>query len=176
MRAEAVDRVRLVFTLFDADGNGVIEAEDFELMASRVVAAAHEADAGRRSALTTAFRTFWGALSEQLDDNRDGRVDFEEFRAVVLAPERFDSALTEFAQALTAVADPNGDGLVERPLFVATMTAIGFATPNIHALFDALEPMGTEQVSVSAWAESIREYYNPDAAGISDHLVGQPVG
>ena len=32
MRTEAVNRVRLVFTLFDADGNGAIDADDFTLI------------------------------------------------------------------------------------------------------------------------------------------------
>ncbi|MCX0241996.1 EF-hand domain-containing protein [Streptomyces drozdowiczii] len=176
MRAEAVERVRLVFTLFDADGNGAIEADDFELMARRVTAAVPEAGAEKRDAMVTAFRTFWKALAENADTNRDGKVDPEEFRTVVLDPQRFGPALAEFAGALTGVADPDGDGLVERETFMAVMAAIGFAQPNTRALFDALEPVGTEQVAVPAWSEAIREFYTPDATGVSDHLVGQPVG
>lgn len=176
MREEAIARVRLVFTLFDADGNGLIEADDFELMADRVVAAVPEADAGRREAMVTAFRTFWRTLAEELDSNDDGRVDYAEFQDIVLAPERFSAAVTEFAGALTAVADPDGDGMVDRATFVAVMNAIGFSTPNILALFDALKPAGAEHASVPAWTEAIKEYYRPDAAGIADHLVTAPAG
>lgn len=177
MRTEAVDRVRLVFTLFDADGNGVLEPDDFELMAGRVVEAVPETTAAKQSAMLSGFRAFWGALAQELDTNRDGRIDFEEFRAVVLAPERFDEAIGEFANALTALADPDGDGLVQRPQFVGVMTAIGFALPNIHSLFDALEPTASDQVAVPVWAEAIREYYRPDLAGIAgDRLVGDPTG
>ncbi|MFD6248749.1 calcium-binding protein, partial [Streptomyces roseolus] len=32
MRAEAAKRVELVFSLFDANGNGVIDTGDFDLM------------------------------------------------------------------------------------------------------------------------------------------------
>ncbi|NEC68884.1 EF-hand domain-containing protein [Streptomyces sp. SID9727] len=174
MREEAIARAQLVFKLFDADENGVLEADDFELMAKRVVAAAPGADAGRRSAMVAAFRNYWATLAEELDSNRDGRVDYAEFQSVVLAPERFSEAVGEFADALTAVADPDGDGLVERSEFAAVMTAIGFDEPNIHALFDSLEPTGTEQAAVPAWTEAIKEYYRPDAAGIADHLVTAP--
>jgi len=176
MRPEAVERVRLVFTLFDADGNGAIEADDFELMASRVVAAVPEADAARRNAMVAAFRTFWRALAEDLDTDGDDKVSLEEFQAVVLDPRRFDAAVAEFAEALTAVADPDGDGMVEQPTFVAVMTAIGFALANIKTLFNALDPAGPERASVPAWAEAIKEYYRPDAAGIADHLVSRPAG
>ncbi|TRV71719.1 calcium-binding protein [Streptomyces sp. 130] len=175
MREEAIARVKLVFQLFDADGNGLIEADDFRLMAERVVAAVPEADAGRHAAMAGAFRTFWQTLAGELDSNRDGRVDYTEFQDIVLAPERFSAAVTEFAGALTAVADPDGDGLVEQSTFVAVMTAIGFSEPNILALFDALKPAGAEQASVPAWTEAIQEYYRPDAAGIADHLVAVPV-
>lgn len=177
MQAQAVDRVQLVFTLFDADGNGVIEADDLELMARRVIAAVPEAPEAKRSAALSGFRAFWGALAGELDTDRDGRIDFEEFKAVVLAPERFDEAIGEFAEALTALADPDGDGLIDRRVFVGVMTAIGFALPNIHALFDGLEPTTADRVAVPAWAEAIREYYRPDLAGIvGDRLVGDPTG
>ncbi|MET7344628.1 EF-hand domain-containing protein [Streptomyces sp. NPDC005547] len=174
MREEAIARVQLVFTLFDADGNGVIEADDFELMAQRVVAAVPEAHASRHEAMVNAFRTYWQTLTEELDTNRDGRVDYAEFQDIVLTPERFSQAVSGFANALTAVADPDGDGMVERPTFVAVMRAIGFAPHNIHALFDALEPAGTKQASVPAWTEAIKDYYRPDATGIADHLVTAP--
>ncbi|MED7951046.1 MULTISPECIES: EF-hand domain-containing protein [unclassified Streptomyces] len=177
MRAEAVDRVRCVFTLFDADGNGFIEADDFELMAGRVIEAVPGAADAKHGAMLSAFRAFWGSLETELDANRDGRIDFEEFKAVVLAPERFDEAIGEFSEALSTLADPDGDGLIERPVFVGVMTAIGFALPNIHSLFDGLEPTSTDQVAVSDWAESIRDYYRPDLAGIlGDRLVGTPTG
>jgi len=134
-----------------------------------------EADVEKREAMVTAFRSFWGALAENLDTNRDGKVDSQKFQAVVLDPQRFGQALAEFAEALTDLADSDGDGLVERLEFVTVMTAIGFAQPNINALFDALEPLDTEQVAVPAWNETIKEDYIPDTAGIADHLVGQPV-
>ena len=175
MRTEAVNRVKLVFTLFDADGNGYLEPEDFELMGRRVVEAATGSDDAAKAAMVTAFRRYWATLAQELDANRDGRVSYEEYQACVLAPERFDEAIDEFAEALAALGDPDGDGLIERPLFVALMTAIGFELPNIHVLFTAFEPDASDRVSVPVWAGAIRDYYAPDKAGIpGDHLVGLP--
>lgn len=170
--AEAVDRVRLIFRLLDVDGNGRLEAVDFDLMARRVVEAAPRSDDAAKDALTAAFRRYWDTLVTELDSDGDGKVDFGEYTACVLAPERFDDTVADFADSLAALGDPDGDGLIERPLFMALMIAIGFEPANIDALFDALEPTDDDRVSVESWAVAIREYYHPDLVGIpGDRLV-----
>ncbi|MFF8769316.1 EF-hand domain-containing protein [Kitasatospora sp. NPDC015120] len=175
MRTEATQRIELVFGLFDANGNGVIDIGDFELMSQRVVAAAVDADEAAKDAIRTAFRRYWVTLETELDTNGDGVVTREEFREFVLSPERFGPTIGQFADALAALGDPDGDGLVERPLFIALMTAIGFGHANIDALFDAFGPNADDRIPVATWAEGIRDYYAPDKAGIpGDHLVGDP--
>jgi len=174
MRAEAARRVELVFSLFDANRNGVVEAEDFDLMADRVIEAAVGSDDAAKAAIRAAFRRYWKTLATELDVNGDGVITVEEFRPFVLDPERFGGAVAEFAQALSALGDPDGDGLIERPLFVALMRAIGFEEANIHALFDAYGPDAEDRVLVVTWADSIEDYYAPDLAGVPDRLVAVP--
>ncbi|SDG98254.1 Ca2+-binding protein, EF-hand superfamily [Sinosporangium album] len=175
MQQAAIDRVKLVFTLFDADGTGALEAEDFELMATRVVAVSPDSGEAAKAAMIAAFRRYWTTLAAELDANRDGRITFEEYTACVLAPERFDAALNDFAEGLAILGDPDGDGLIERSRFVALMTAIGFQRANIDALFDAFQPSADDQIEVSVWAAGIKDYYNPEKAGIpGDRLVETP--
>lgn len=172
MRAEALDRVRLIFQLFDVDGSGDLRADDFELMANRVVHAAPEADDAAANAMLGAFDQYWTTLVTELDVNHDNRISFEEFSACVLSPERFDATIRQFAEALAALGDPDGDGFIERPVFVALMLAIGFDIANIHALFDAFEPTDSDQIQVPVWVAGIIEYYSPELTGIpGDHLV-----
>ncbi|MBO1417072.1 EF-hand domain-containing protein [Streptomyces sp. FH025] len=173
MLTEATQRIDLVFTLFDANRNGVIEAEDFELMSNRVIAAAADSDEAAKQAIDTAFRRYWTVLADELDADGDGVVSREEFAGFVLAPELFGPTAGEFADALAALGDPDGDGLIERPRFVALMTAIGFERANIDALFDAFDPTPEDRITVTTWAAGIRDYYAPDKAGIpGDRLVG----
>ncbi|WP_340381043.1 EF-hand domain-containing protein [Streptomyces sp. SS7] len=169
---KANDRVELVFSLFDADGNGVLESEDFELMGKRVIAAVPEAGDNAKSKMLDAFRRYGETLVRELDANGDGRISPEEFTAIVLDPQRFDATVDEFADALAAMGDPDGDGFVERPHFTALMTAIGFQRLNIDALFDAFEPVDGDRVPAVTWADGIRDYYRPEKAGIpGDHLI-----
>jgi len=173
MRAEAVSRVKLVFALLDADGNGVLEAEDFDLMADRVVAAARDSDDVAKNEMVASFGRYWTTLSTELDADHDGRITFEEYSACVLSPERFDQTVDDFAETLSALGDPDGDGTVARPVFLALMTAIGFEPANINALFDAFGPDATDRIATATWSAGIKDYYRPDKAGIpGDHLVG----
>lgn len=175
MRTEAINRVKLVFDLLDADNNGYLESDDFELMAKHVVQVAPAADDAARSAMLAAFRKYWTTLVSELDSDHDGRISFDEYTACVLAPERFDEAISDFAESLAALGDPDGDGLIERPLFVALMMAIGFELANIHALFDAFEPTESDHITVATWVTGIKDYYGPDKAGIpGDYLVSEP--
>ncbi|GGR11774.1 calcium-binding protein [Streptomyces cinereoruber] len=169
---EANDRVRLVFSLFDADGNGYLEPSDFELMGKRTVAALPAAGEKAAARLLDAFRRYGDTLLSELDADGDGRVSPEEFTAVVLDPRRFDAAVDEFADALSTMGDVRGDGFVARPDFLALMTAIGFDRPNIEALFEVLGPVDGDRVPVAVWADAIRDYYRPEKAGIAgDRLV-----
>ncbi|MFF7847558.1 EF-hand domain-containing protein [Streptomyces sp. NPDC007910] len=169
---EATDRVQLVFSLFDADGNGFLEPADFELMGNRTVAVLPAADEKAGTRLLRAFRRYGDTLLSELDADGDGRISPEEFTAVVLDPQRFDAAVDEFAEALSAMGDVHGDGFVARPDFLALMTAIGFDRPNIEALFEAFGPVDGDRVPVATWADGIRDYYRPEKAGIAgDHLV-----
>ncbi|WP_399880464.1 EF-hand domain-containing protein [Streptomyces sp. BBFR51] len=169
---EATDRVQLVFSLFDADGNGYLELADFDLMSSRVVAAVPAAGDAVKERLARSFRGYWDTLLSELDANGDGRISPEEFASIVLNPQRFDAAVDEFADALAAMGDPEGDGLVARPEFVALMIAIGFDRRNIETLFDAFGPDGADRIRVATWADGIRDYYRPEKSGIpGDHLT-----
>jgi Ca2+-binding EF-hand superfamily protein len=173
MRTEAIDRVRLVFSLFDANGNGWLDVDDFELMARRVVLAAPEAGEPAKKAMTAAFRRYWATLASELDVDSDGRVTLDEYVDRVLSPERFDGTIADFAESLAALGDPDGDGLVERPAFMALMAAIGFDRANINSLFDAFSPSETDQIEAAVWAAGIKDYYSPDMTAIpGDHLVG----
>ncbi|GLW90301.1 EF-hand domain-containing protein [Actinokineospora globicatena] len=172
MRTEAIERVELVFRLFDANGSGQLDSADFDLMARRVVAAAAGSAEADKQRIVHAFRKYWETLVAELDADRDGLVSLEEFSACTLSPRKFDATVAEFAEALGALGDPDGDGLIERPLFAELMSAIGFRTENIHALFDAFEPSDADQIRVATWVAGIKDYYQPEKAGIAgDQLV-----
>ncbi|WP_425315417.1 EF-hand domain-containing protein [Streptomyces prasinopilosus] len=117
-------------------------------------------------------RRYWTTLATELDTHGDGVITVDEFRPFVLDSERFGPTIAEFAEALSVLGDPDGDGLIEHPLFVSLMAAIGFEEANIHALFDTLGPDAEDRITMATWAGGIKDYYAPDMAGIpGDQLV-----
>ncbi|MFF2846561.1 EF-hand domain-containing protein [Streptomyces sp. NPDC058001] len=172
MRPEASKRVALVFSLLDANGNGVLDADDFALMGHHVIEVAVDSGPAAKEAMRAAFQQYWTTLLTELEDDGEEVIGFEAYTACVLSPQRFDTTIAAFAEALSTLGDPDGDGLIERPLFVALMTAIGFERANIDALFNAFGPTADDRIRVETWAEGIKDYYAPDKAGIpGDHLV-----
>ncbi|MBT2411045.1 EF-hand domain-containing protein [Streptomyces sp. ISL-12] len=171
MRSEAVNRVKLVFTLFDADGNGVLESDDFELMSNRVAAAAPGADETRQQAMRAGFTRYWNTLVGELDADRDGRITYDEFQACVLSPERFSGAVDEFAAGFARLGDLDGSGTVTRPVFTGMLRGVGFELPNIQALFEALGPDDADRVRVDAWEAEIKNFYAPDKGGVPADLL-----
>jgi Ca2+-binding EF-hand superfamily protein len=169
---QAAKRVEHVFDLFDTDGKGFIEAADIELMTGRVVAVATESDQAAKDAIRAAFGRYWSTMAAELDQRGDGHITVDEFRPFVLSPERFGPAVEQFAEALSRLGDPDGDGLVERPVFEALMKAIGFVHENLHALFDAFDPTVEDRVEVEVWRAAIVEFYEPhNAETHGNHLV-----
>lgn len=102
-------------------------------------------------------------------------ITVDEFRPFVLDPERFGPTIAEFAEfaeALAALGDPGGNGLIERPFFVSLTTAIGFQEANIRALFDAFGPDAEDRITVATWDAGIKNHYVPGMAGVpGDQLV-----
>ncbi|MFJ8677111.1 EF-hand domain-containing protein [Streptomyces sp. NPDC093589] len=175
MRNEAVNRVKLVFTLFDADGNGVLESDDFDLMSSRVAAAVPDADEAQKQAMQAGFTRYWNTLAAELDANHDGRITYDEYQACVLSPERFSGAVDEFAAGFARLGDLDGSGTVTRPVFSGMLRGVGFELPNIQALFEALGPDDADRIGVDVWEAEIRNFYAPDKGGIpADLLAGSP--
>nr|WP_223183533.1 MULTISPECIES: EF-hand domain-containing protein [unclassified Streptomyces] len=165
----------MIFKLFDANKNGVLDPQDFGLITDRVLAAAEDSTQKDREAFASSMRQWWDVLAGALDTDNDGLISPQEFEASVLDPERFAPTADLFANALATLGDPDNDGLIERPRFLDLMTAWGFDVPNVHALFEAFGPDATDRVTVTAWADGIRDYYTPGLAGIpGDRLVSLP--
>ncbi|SDJ26502.1 EF-hand domain-containing protein [Nonomuraea jiangxiensis] len=162
-------RLRARFSLLDANGDGQLQADDFDLLADRVLNAV-KADPAKAHALREGCRAYWQGLAADTDRDGDRVVTFEEYAAAIPDAVHFDQYGSPYAHALAAVADPDDDGEVERADFVACMTAIGFAPPQVAQLFAELAG-DNDRVATRDWAAAIRDYYVSASADIPGQLL-----
>ncbi|MFC4119803.1 EF-hand domain-containing protein [Nonomuraea zeae] len=151
-------RLRIRFSLLDADGDGRLQAEDFDLLAGRILdALAVKRTSAKATALLEACRTYWQGLVAALDGDADDVVTFEEYAAALRDDAHFDQYGQPYVHALASLADWNEDGQVERADFLACMTAIGFGRPQVERIYAELGFDGA--VAAEEWEAAIRDFY-----------------
>ncbi|MFI0816061.1 EF-hand domain-containing protein [Streptomyces sp. NPDC021098] len=162
--------------MLDANGDGVIAEDDFELMGGRVLAAVgEERTAAKGKEYADALTTYWRALRETADADGDGRIDRGEFRqALHQVSDQFDLLVGPLYRAGFQLADRDDDGLVGRADFVAVISAIGVPEAEAGAAFDRLTEQGGQggQLAEDQLMTAATQYYrDEDPANTASHLL-----
>lgn len=111
-------RIAARFAVFDQDGNGYIDREDFSQAAKALLAEfGTAARSDRGQALYIGAEAFWQGMAGIADRDGDQRITREEFVGGAVKrlrdnPDRFAEIARPFLQAALAVADTTGDGAV----------------------------------------------------------------
>ncbi|WP_155370980.1 EF-hand domain-containing protein [Catellatospora vulcania] len=156
------DRIRLRFNLFDADGNGVLEEEDFIALADRIIQAVGAAETDPKAdALRAAHAQYWQSL--QLTNAAD-RIDLAAYAATVSAAGWFDRNGLPYAQSLADICDRDDDGQISLTEFQPVMEAAGFAPDKVRQLFASFDRDGNGSVDRDEWIAGIEEFYNPSVS------------
>ena len=162
-----------LFALLDANGDGVIAEDDFELMGGRVLAAVgEERSAAKGKEYADALMTYWRALREIADADGDGRIDKGEFRqALHQASDQFDVLIGPLYRAGFHLADRDDDGLVDRAEFVAIISATGVPEAEAGVAFDQLAEHGGQLTKDQLMTAASRYYRDEDPANTASHLL-----
>ncbi|MEU0008446.1 EF-hand domain-containing protein [Streptomyces sp. NPDC006314] len=111
-------RIVARFALFDQDGNGYIDREDFSAAAKGLLAEfTVTARSDKGQALYAGAEAFWQGMAGIADRDGDQRITREEFVTGAVKrlrdnPDRFAEIARPFLHAALAVADTDGDGHV----------------------------------------------------------------
>ncbi|MFC5829594.1 EF-hand domain-containing protein [Nonomuraea insulae] len=164
-------RLRTRFSLLDANGDGRLQAEDFDLLAGRVLdALAVKRNSVKATALLEGCRIYWQGLVAASGGEGHGEVvSFEEYAAVIPDDDHFDHYGQPYVSALADLADWNEDGQVERADFLACMAAIGFAEPQVERIYAEMSFDGA--VAAEDWKAAIRDFYVSAAANTPGQLL-----
>ncbi|WP_411105595.1 EF-hand domain-containing protein [Streptomyces sp. cmx-4-9] len=164
------------FRRFDADGSGVIDADDIFALGSRLLTAlAEPADSPRADAVMSGIANYWQDLFTELDIDRDGKVTPEEYklgmtRLYAQGGPAYDRSFRPMMKALLTVVDTDGDGVVSPEEFHKAQEAFdtSLSPADAEALFRRIDADGDGTLTLDELLVAVREYYtgtDEDAPG-----------
>ncbi|MEV7571280.1 EF-hand domain-containing protein [Streptomyces tanashiensis] len=145
---------RRIFSMLDADGDGVISQAEYFARVDRV-AAAMRRPAG--DPLVVAARAAHAEVWWHMDANRDLRVTFEEYSAWA-GHDTFEESCRPALRSLFDIADADADGRLNRDEFTRLRAAMGNAELDIDSAFDALDTDRDGAVDREAYLLGIRDF------------------
>lgn len=157
---------RLVFTMLDADGDGVISKDEYAARADRVTRASGRTE---DDPLVVTARTAGARAWAAMDADGDGGVTFEEYAAWAGA-EAFDTVCEPVLSALFDLVDADADGALDLPEFTALRTALGNPVDNIEAAFAALDSKCDGYIRRADYLASVRAHVSGESSPMGEAL------
>ncbi|MET8755543.1 EF-hand domain-containing protein [Streptomyces sp. NPDC004667] len=155
---------RRIFTMLDADGDGVITRGEYLARVDRAAAAC-----GRdpQHPLVGAARAAHEEVFRQMDANGDGAVTLEEYSGWA-GHDAFEESCRPALGSLFDLADLDGDGHLTRDEFTLLRTATGNSSRGAAAAFTALDPGGAGTVHRSTYLAAIHDYLTTGTSPMAD--------
>ena len=157
------------FSMLDATGDGYVTRDDYEAFALRLVQAFGEPPgSGAAVAVREGYRQLWAALSARAETDRDGRISEAEFLAwvgSVADDDGFDAEIAPLAQAVVALADDDGSGVLAEGELRRLLTACGLSGEQAERVFADLDTDASGSVDVAELVAAIRAFCVEPSAG-----------
>jgi len=164
--AVANDRLVKRFDKWDTDGNGVLEAGDFQGEAARIARnLGKDTDSPEALELQTAFQGLYENLAEKAGVAAGGGISREQFLNAtgdMLFKEgeaSFNRALGPVVKALIRLCDDNHDGEIDSREFRAWLTAIGVPESEAGDMFAKVDANGDGRLSEDELLHVVREFH-----------------
>ncbi|MEV6158997.1 EF-hand domain-containing protein [Nonomuraea sp. NPDC052129] len=164
------------FTLYDADGDGVLTRDDFQLAATRFLAAfGVPADSAKGRDVVAAYASMWNALIHSADDDSDGHLSRAEFTAYLSGQEfrtsGYAATAGRIAESVLTVCDIDGDGRISFEEFAAIPGICSLSEAERREVFDRLDTDGSGHLDISEIHAAQRDFYASTDPGAPGNLI-----
>ncbi|OLR91739.1 EF-hand domain-containing protein [Actinokineospora bangkokensis] len=163
-------KLQRLFGLLDADGNGYLEEDDFELFAAKAVRAAGAGDSLEARIVKREAAALWRALSDALDADGDLRIGRDEFLRAADIDDVVDGAV-KLGVAVRDVVDVDGDGLISESEWVSLDAQLGITRTESAAGFAAIDADGDGFVSKPEYAAAVAQFFRGAEEGAPGNWV-----
>ncbi|WP_171064183.1 EF-hand domain-containing protein [Actinomadura soli] len=164
MSDNAAFRYGRTFDLFDANHNGVIEADDLAALASGVVLAGKiPAESVKSQALHAAYQRFWDVVTHYADIDSDGGVTREEFIDALAggmsAGPLFTESIADAVAAEFAVIDTDDDGRIDLAELQTFLENVGLDPEEARQAAADMDTDGDGTISREEYQRAWLNYY-----------------
>ncbi|GAA3649581.1 calcium binding protein CalD [Nonomuraea antimicrobica] len=161
------------FDHIDVDGNGVITRDDLQGLGARLLVGFGASPAGAQGRrVADSFDDLWETLAAAVDLDRDGSITPDEYRTSVIASfidgDRFEPVFRPAIEAVLALADTDGDGLIQPQELQLVHEAFGRSGQDTEHAFAALDHDADGALNRDELLYAVRDYYtsaDPGAVG-----------
>lgn len=169
------------FQTFDFDGDGQIERSDFEASAGRVADEfGHSEDSPARQRLLELSLGLWDHLVSVADSDRDGTISLDEYKKAFInglleTEGSFEQGYRPFLDALMAVVDTNGNGMLDVDEYVGwTGALMRLPEADAREIHRRLDTDGDGFVTTQELLQAIHDFYfDDDPNGVGSWLLGK---
>jgi Ca2+-binding EF-hand superfamily protein len=163
------------FQTFDYDGDGRIERSDFQTSATRLADEFdHSADSPARQRLMELSLGLWDHLVSVADADQDGTIDLDEYKnafanGLLETEASFEQGYRPFLEVIMAVADTDGDGMLNAQEYVGwTGALMHLPEADARECHRRLDANGDGLVTTEDLLHAIHDYYfDEDPHGVA---------
>ncbi|MFI6348192.1 EF-hand domain-containing protein [Streptomyces sp. NPDC050560] len=163
--ATATARLEKRFEKWDIDGNGILEARDFQEEAARIAQNIGRSGTPQAEALTAAFVGLYEHLAGRAGVQAGQGLSREQFLDVTGkllfsdGEAGFNRALSPLVKALIGICDQDHDGKMDADEFRAWLVGVGLPTSNARELFGKVDADGNGHLSEEELLRVMREFH-----------------
>ncbi|GGY50458.1 EF-hand domain-containing protein [Streptomyces omiyaensis] len=164
----AQERLAKRFDKWDANGDGVLEPSDFVTEAANIATAFGETpDSAKGAQLRDGFIAMFEHLADKAGVGAQGPIDRAQFlqaagEVVEGGAATFNPVLGPVTKGIVALADKNGDGVIDEAEFAVWLHVIGLGEKEGRAAFQQIDTDGSGTLSEDELLTAVRRFHTGD--------------
>ncbi len=156
-------KLREMFAVFDADGDGCLREEDFRALVARWSRLPRVGPGTElRARVESLLMGWWAALLENGDANGDGTVDMGELLSLVDKLPTMVADVTATAETVFDAVDADGDGTISPEEHRRLVETWNGQPVDMTGVFELLDPNGDGHLSREEFALLWRQFWMSD--------------
>ncbi|MEV4431245.1 EF-hand domain-containing protein [Streptomyces sp. R-07] len=161
----AQERLSKRFDKWDVDKNGVLEPADFAAEAAKIARAFGETPESAKGAqLHKGFLAMFETLAKRAGVAPQGPIDRTQFleaagEVIKGGAATFNPVLGPVTKGIVALADKNGDGVIDEAEFATWLQALGLSKSEARAAFKQIDTDNSGTLSEDELLDAVRLFH-----------------